>query len=96
MRYDVRPPAPPPLTLESIAAVRLTVDGWDVTGLEKSIGLSIAFVADVDLVWAFFDSEQPDTDYIVMPPEGVTKFTDHIEISKPGLSVVSLIIQRVQ
>lgn len=88
--------ADPPLDLARIAAARLTVDGWDVTGLERSVGLSLAFVADTDTVWVFFDESQPDTEYIVVPPEGVTKYDDHIEITKPGLAAVSLIVQRVQ
>lgn len=29
-------------------------------------------------------------------PVGVTKYPDYIEVSKPGLAAVSLIVQRVQ
>lgn len=91
------PPAPePPLALTQIASVRIGVDGWDVTGLERSTGLSLAFVADVDTVWIFFDAPQADTEYLVTPSDGVTKYTDYIEVTKPGLAAVSLIVQRVQ
>lgn len=91
------PPLPePPLALIQIASVRIGVDGWDVTGLERSTGLSLAFVADVDTVWIFFDAPQADTEYLVTPSDGVTKYTDYIEVTKPGLAAVSLIVQRVQ
>lgn len=84
-----------PLSLQQVAAARLLVDGWDVTGIERSSGLSLAFVADTDTVWVFFDEPQPDTEYLVVPPDGTTKYVDHIEVAKPGLTTVSLIVQRV-
>ena len=92
------PPAPslPPLALQQVAAVRLLLDGWDVTGIERSQGLSVAFVADTDTVWAFFNDPQPDPYYVVTPSDGVTKFEDHIEITRPGLAEVSLVVSRVQ
>lgn len=85
-----------PLALTQIACARLQVDGWDVTEVGRSTGTVGAFVADTDLVWVFLSEEQPDTDYIVIPSDGVTKFTDRIEIARPGLSGVSFVIQRVQ
>lgn len=84
------------LSLQQVAAVRLLVDGWDVTGIERSQGLSIALVADTDTVWAFFNEPQPDPYYVVTPFDGVTKFEDHIEITRPGLAEVSLVVSRVQ
>lgn len=84
-----------PLELAQIASARLAISGWDVIGLERSPGMSLAFVADVDTVWVFFDEPQSDTEYIVTPADGVTKYPDYIEVSKPGLSAVSLIVQRV-
>lgn len=92
--------APPanlaPLALVQLAGVQLLVSDWDVTGVDHSTGISVAFVADTDTVWAFFNDAQPDADYIVMPMDGVTKQPDHLEISKPGLSAVSLLVFRVQ
>ena len=86
----------PQLALHQIACARLVIDGFDVTGIERSQGLSLAFVVDTDMVWAFFDEPQPDTEYVVIPNDGVTKTTDYLEISRPGLSAINLLIQRVQ
>jgi hypothetical protein len=94
------PVAPPagelPLVLTQIACARLLVDGWDVTGIERSSGLSVAFVADTDTVWAFFNEPQPDTYYVVMPDDGVTKHEDYLVITRPGLSAINLVVSRVQ
>lgn len=90
------PEAAVPLALQQIACARLTVDGWDVTGIERSTGLSVAFVADTDTVWAFFNEPQPDTYYVVMPSDGVTKHEDCLEITLPGLASVNLVVSRVQ
>jgi hypothetical protein len=85
-----------PLALQQIASVRLLVDGWDVTGLERCSGLSVAFIADTDTAWVFFDIEQPDDAYVVVPADGVSKFADHIEVTRPSLTTLNLIVQRVQ
>jgi hypothetical protein len=85
-----------PLALVQVASARLTVDGWDVTGLDRSIGISGAFLLDTDLVWIGFAIEQSDIDYIVVPPDGVQKFTDHIEVTRPAATSISLIVQRLQ
>ncbi len=93
--YVEPPTVEAPLALQQIACARLGVDGWDVTGVARSIGIAGGFTFD-DTLYAFLTEEQPDTDYIVIPSEHVTKFTDHIEITRPGLVSVSFIIQRVQ
>lgn len=87
---------PTPLAFQQVACAALTVDGWDVTGIERCLGISGAFVADTDTVWVFFAAEQPDTNYILMPPEGFTKFTDHVEVTRSGLSELSFLVFRVQ
>lgn len=84
-----------PLELVSVASARLAIYGWDVTSIDRTSGLSIAFVADTDTVWVFFDAPQPDTEYLVTPGDGVTKYADYIEVSRPGLAAVSLIVQRI-
>ena len=90
-------PAPViPLSLERIACAKLEIDGWDVTGVERSVGIAGGFVFD-DLLYAFLNEEQPDIEYIVTPNGvGVTKFTDHLEIVLNGRSTVSFIVERVQ
>ena len=92
------PPPPSPLSLQQVGGVRLVVDqdNWEVTGVEQSTGISGAFLLDTDLAMVFFAEEFPDTEYIVMPPEGVTKYTGYVEVSRPGLSSISFIIMRVQ
>lgn len=94
--YAEPTPADPPLALVDIACVRLNVDGWDVTSLTRNVGASTAFVADTDLVWVIFDEAQPDTDYTVTPPDGVTKHEEYLEVTRPGLTSISLLVQRVQ
>lgn len=94
--YEPPEPQEEPLTLHQVACAKLHVDFWDVSGLERSNGISGAFVLDVDLLWVGFTTEQLDTDYIVTPADGVAKFTDHLEVSRLGLSVVSFIVERVQ
>lgn len=89
------PPIDPPLRLVDIASARLAIDGFDITSIDRTKGLSVAFVADADTVWIFFDEPQLDTEYLVTPPEGVTKYADYIEVTKPGLAAVSLIVQRI-
>jgi len=94
-------PEPPqeteaPLSLQQIACARLTVDGWDVTGLERSTGIAGAFVADTDTAWLLFNEPQTDTEYIVMPSDGVTKFPEFIQVSREGLADISLLVFRVQ
>lgn len=92
----VEPTVDAPLALTQVACARLIVDGWDVTGVERSSGLSVAFVSDTDTVWAFFDEPQPDTYYVVLPSDGVTKYEDYIEVTRPGLAVINLVVSRVQ
>lgn len=88
-------PGDTPLELKRVASARLAIDGWDVTSIERSLGMSVAFVAAPDTVWVFFDQPQADLEYLVTPGEGVTKYADYIEVTKPGLDAVSLIVQRV-
>ena len=92
---DPEPP-PPPLGLVQTASAKLMVVEWEVTGIERSEGISGAFVADVDTAWVYFAEEQPDTNYILMPADGFTKFADHVEVSRPGLSELSFLVFRVQ
>lgn len=89
-----------PVMLNQFAGAKLTVDqeNWEVLGVEKSIGISGAFLVDVDLVYVFFDltAVQPDTYYMVFPTEGVTKHTDFVEVSRPNLAELNFIAMRVQ
>ena len=94
--YVAPPEVDPPLGLQQDACARLHVDGFDVTGIERSTGLSMAFMLDEQTAWVFFSEPQPDTNYIVMPNDGVTKYPDYIEVSRPGMSDISLIVFRVQ
>lgn len=99
-RVDALPPPPEPeilpLALHQVAAAQLQVTDWDVTGVERSQGIAIAFMLDTDLLYVQLTEEQPDDTYIVLPSDGVSKFPDHVEVSRPGLTNVSFIIQRVQ
>lgn len=85
-----------PLELTQVACARLQVDGFDVTGIERSTGLSMAFMLDEQTAWVFFAEPQPDTNYIVLPADGVTKYPDYIEVARAGMADLSLIVQRVQ
>lgn len=93
-------PGEAPVSLKQVAGARLFVDQevWDVTGVDRSVGISGAFLVDTDLVYVFFTEEaiQPDTYYQVIPPDGVVKHTDFVEVSRPGLAELNFIIQRVQ
>lgn len=89
-------PPPPPLALVQVAAAQLVVDGWDITGVERSQGISGAFMLSEDLAYVMFTTPFPSTAYVVIPDDGVTKYPDHVEVSHPGLTEVSFIIQRVQ
>lgn len=88
--------APAPLSLQQVGAARLMVQDWEVTGVEQSQGIAGAFLLDTDLAMVLFAEEFPDTEYIVMPPEGITKHPGYVEVSSPGLSSISFIIMRVQ
>lgn len=90
------PPPAPPLALQQVAAARLLVQDWDITGVEQSQGIAGAFLLDADIAMVMFAEEFPDTEYMVMPPDGVTKHTGYVEVSRPGLSSISFIIMRVQ
>lgn len=85
-----------PLTIAQIACARLQVDGLDITGIERSQGIDIAFMLDADTAWIFFSEVQADTNYIVLPGDGATKQMDYIEVVRPGMTDLSLIVQRVQ
>lgn len=87
---------PPPLALHQIGAASLQVEGWDITGIERSVGITGAFMLDTDLAMIFLADDYPDCDYIVMPSDGVTKYSSYVEVTRPGLSSISFIIQRVQ
>lgn len=88
----------PPVSLQTIAGARLVVDqsNWEVTGVERSTGISGAFLVDTDIVYVFFNEPQPDTFYEVIPSNGVFKYTDFVEVSRPGLAELNFIVQRVQ
>lgn len=92
------PPAEqlPPLSRQQIAAVRVPIENGDVGGVERSLGLSFAMMGDEATAWIFFEEEQPDTAYIVTPPDGVTKFVDRLEVAIAGLTSIALIVERVQ
>lgn len=95
----VQQPQPePPVRLQQIAGARLMVDqtNWEVTGVERSTGIAGAFLMDTDLVCVFFSEPQPDTFYEVMPSDGVTKYTEFVEVTRPGLAELNFIVQRVQ
>lgn len=89
-------PILPPLTLQQIAAARLAIDGFDITGIERSQGIGAAMMIDEGLAWIFFEDPQSDTSYIVTPADGVTKYPDYIEVSCAGATSLALIVQRVQ
>lgn len=93
---EFRQPPPQPLDLVRVAAVQLQVADWEVTGIERSEGIGGAFIADTDTAWVYFAEAQPDTNYILMPADGFTKFTDHVEVTRPGLSELSFLVFRVQ
>lgn len=87
-----------PISLCEIAGAKLSVDQdiWDVTGVERSKGINGAFLVDVDTIWVLFSEPQSDTNYIVIPSDGVTKYEDYVEVTRPGLTEVAFIVQRVQ
>lgn len=89
-------PVEPPVSVQQIAAARLFVDGWDVTGIERSQGFSGAFMIDENVVWAFFTEPQEDNHYMVTPNINVTKYDDYIEIDSTNLSDIRFVVQRVQ
>lgn len=86
----------PPVSLQQIAAARLHIEGWDISGIERSQGISVAMMLDENTAWIFFNEPQADTAYIVTPGDGVTKALDYIEVSCAGVVDLALIIQRVQ
>jgi len=93
----IPPPAIiPTLSLQQVASAKLVVQDWEVAGLEFCHGIAGAFLLDTDLAMVIFDQEFPDCEYIVMPPEGVTKYPGHVEVTRPGLTAISFIIMRVQ
>jgi hypothetical protein len=94
---DAPPPLPntSPLSLHTVACAALTVENGEIYGMERSIGLVMAFMLDADTAWLFFEEPQPDTDYIVTPSDGVTKYEDMIEIQKTNATAFRLIVQRL-
>lgn len=88
----------PPVALQQVAGARLMVDqdAWDVTGVERSTGISGAMLVDVDTVFVLFSEPQPDTLYEIVPATGVTKYTEYVEVTRPGLTELNFIMQRVQ
>lgn len=94
----VEPLAQPPATLAlcQVAAARLHIEGWDISGIERSQGIGAAMMIDENTAWILFADAQPDTNYIVTPGDGVTKTVDYIEILCPGVVDLALIVQRVQ
>ena len=98
--YEPPPELQPPVALCTVAGARLVVDqeNWEVTGVERSSGISGAFLVDTDLVYVFFteDAIQPDEFYDVIPSAGVTKHPEFVEVSRPGLAELNFIVQRVQ
>ena len=89
-------PEPTPLSLHQIAAGQLQVVDWDITGLERADGVAGAVMMDTDLMAVFLVEEQPDDTYIVLPSDGVTKYPSYFEVTRPNLTAVSFIAQRVQ
>lgn len=85
-----------PLSLQQVAAARLHIEGWDISGIERSQGIGAAMMIDENTAWILFADAQPDTNYIVTPGDGVTKTVDYIEILCPGVVDLALIVQRVQ
>lgn len=83
-----------PLALRNVAAARLEAIDGELLGIERGFGFAGGWV-DGDTAVVYFEVEEPDLDYIVTPPDGVTKYVDHVEVSRPGLSVFSFLIQRV-
>ena len=91
-------PSEPPVSLQEFAGARLQVDqeNWDVPGVDRSRGISAAFLMDTDEVWVFWETPQPDLDYVVTPSEGVTKYLEYVKVSRPALAEIMFIAQRVQ
>jgi hypothetical protein len=86
----------PPLALVRIAATRLDVAEFDITGFERSEGVAGGWMNNIDWAVVMLAEEQPDTYYDVFPADGVTKYTDRVEIQRTNLTTVNLLIQRVQ
>lgn len=96
--FEPDPPTPPAVALCQVAGARLMVDqdNWDVTGVERSTGISGAWLDDDDVVVVLFDTPQPDTLYEVVPNVGVTKFPEYVVVTRPALAELNFIVQRVQ
>lgn len=92
------PAATPPVALCQVAGARLVVDqdAWEVTGVERSIGIAGAWLEDDDTVAVLLTEPQPNTFYEVVPSQGVTKFNDYLVVERPGMTSLSFIVQRVQ
>lgn len=88
-------PVQPEISLHNIAAARLEVVEFEITGFERSWGILGGYMQDIDWAVVYFSEEQPDTDYSVLPSEGITKYTDRVEIQRTGLAALSFLVQRV-
>lgn len=84
----------PPMLVSRTAAALTVIDG-EVTGIERSVGISGGFI-DEGTAYIYFTEEEPDIDYVILPSDGFTKFTDHVELTRPNFTSIAFITQRVQ
>jgi hypothetical protein len=92
----VGPPPPVPLSLSTVASADLSVEEGELIGMDRAMGLEMAFMIDEQTSWLFFTQPQPDLDYIVTPADGVTKYEDYLEVVKPSASRIQVLVQRLQ
>src|SRR5690606_4264446 len=94
---SIPPPPPAPRACLSSAGAGLTVDheAWEVVGIERSTGISGAWLDDDDVVIVTFSVAQPDTLYDVVPGDGVTKYAEYVVVTRPALAELNFIVQRV-
>ena len=65
----------------------LNISDFDVTGIETSTGLSVAFMMDIGVVWVFFSKPMSNMKYSwnVSPTTGranvTSRSTEHLEIA---------------
>lgn len=88
--------APAPLSRQKVAAVRLTIGGGDIAGIEQSEKLAVAYMMGEQRACIYFEEVQPDLAYIVTPSDGVEKFDDRIEVETGGAGSLCLLVERVQ
>jgi len=92
----VLPPMPVPLSLSTVASADLSVEDGELVGMDRAVGLEMAFMIDDQTSWLFFTETQSDLDYIVTPADGVTKYEDYIEVVKPSASRIQVLVQRLK